>query len=180
MPSIPTVVQKPTVVLRFDHAQAFNSTATDKQLDLGSNLLTGSLPDAWGNASLVQSFAQLNLSSNHLSGTIPESYSALLGIRQLMLAANNLEGPLPASWLSAASGPASLEAVHLGSNPCLCGSTPSWFSGGNANISGTGLGTACVTGATCPANLPPALTTPDSQGEGASIPARELHCVRRC
>jgi hypothetical protein len=146
--------------------QAFDPSATDKELDVSGNLLTGSLPGAWGNASLAQGFLHISLGANFLAGTIPDSYGALLsgGARRLRLEANNLEGMLPASWLSMASAPAALEAVSVASNPCLCGSTPSWFNASNSQTNGSGLGTACVTGATCAARQPAAFTTPDAEG----------------
>jgi hypothetical protein len=149
--------------------QAFDPSVPGKELDASGDLLTGSLPGTWGNAS--------SLGAKLLAGTIPNSYGALLsgGARPLRLEANNLEGLLPAGWLNMVSAPAVLEAVFAASNPCLYGSALSWSNASTSQDTGSGhgarhsarrphLGMACVTGATGTARQPAAFMAPDAKG----------------
>jgi hypothetical protein len=45
-------------------------------LDLSSNRLTGTLPEAWGNTSSL--FEHVNISVNSISGPIPNSWANLM------------------------------------------------------------------------------------------------------
>ncbi|KAF4357549.1 receptor-like protein EIX2 [Cannabis sativa] len=61
-------------------------------LDLSNNMLSGSLPECFGNFS---NLAFLNLGNNNLSGLIPKSMGSLQEIRVLQLRHNNFSGNLP-------------------------------------------------------------------------------------
>jgi Leucine-rich repeat (LRR) protein len=64
-------------------------------LDLNNNRLTGTLPAAFGDLSLLRS---LNLSFNSLSGSLPASFYNLSVLQGLLLTQNRLEQVLPATF----------------------------------------------------------------------------------
>jgi EIX receptor 1/2 len=67
----------------------FNSSTNLAYLDLSSNQLQGSIPNAFGN---MNSLEQLFLSDNQLEGHIPKSFGDICTLRELDLSENNLDG----------------------------------------------------------------------------------------
>ena len=63
-------------------------------LNLGSNQLSGSIPESLGQLSQL---TELNLVSNLLSGSIPDSLGQLIQLRVLFLGSNQLSGSIPES-----------------------------------------------------------------------------------
>nr|GMD56250.1 probable LRR receptor-like serine/threonine-protein kinase At3g47570 [Ipomoea batatas] len=66
-------------------------------LSLGRNQLTGEIPAAFGNFSLLQ---VLGLEYNHLEGSIPNQISQCRGLNKLSLGANNLTGTLSSAFFN--------------------------------------------------------------------------------
>ncbi|CAI5483301.1 unnamed protein product [Closterium sp. Yama58-4] len=62
--------------------------------NLGSNNLTGSIPDS---ISTLTSLEGIMLNNNQLSGTIPSAIFNMMGLKYLWLDNNKIEGPLPSS-----------------------------------------------------------------------------------
>ncbi|KAK9804146.1 hypothetical protein WJX73_004986 [Symbiochloris irregularis] len=58
----------------------------------------GRLPSQWGQSGGLRSLRTLNLSANVLTGSLPESWGNQLNLTDLELAYNSLRGTLPASW----------------------------------------------------------------------------------
>jgi hypothetical protein len=86
---------------------------------LYNNQLTGTLPDSW---SAMTALRDLDLSSNQLTGTLPDSWSAMTAMQDLDLSSNQLTGTLPDSW----SAMTALHYLRLASNQLtgpvdLCG-----------------------------------------------------------
>ncbi|KAJ9561048.1 hypothetical protein OSB04_006208 [Centaurea solstitialis] len=63
-----------------------------RHLHLGSNILTGSIPNVFRNLS---SILTLDIGDNFLSGRIPEFHGNLSNLRILILRNNNFSGPIP-------------------------------------------------------------------------------------
>eukprot|EP00035_Acanthoeca_spectabilis_P017695 m.372116 g.372116 ORF g.372116 m.372116 type:complete len:175 (+) comp16686_c1_seq19:253-777(+) len=75
-----------------------NTTVTPNillALDLGSNNLVGTIPDAIGQ---LTSLWFLGLGLNQLNGTIPETLSNLTALKSLWLNYNHLTGSIPESF----------------------------------------------------------------------------------
>ena len=89
-------------------------------LDLGSNQLTGAIPDL----SALTNLTNLRLNTNQLSGAIPATLSALTNLQKLHLQDNQLSGTIPA----ALSGLTNLEDLFLNTNQ-LTGTIPAALSG---------------------------------------------------
>ncbi|KAK9138641.1 hypothetical protein Sjap_009235 [Stephania japonica] len=85
-------------------------------VDLSCNKLSGNIPPAIGNLSLIHS---LNLSHNQLTGRIPSALSNLKSVESLDLSYNNLVGPIPAELVELTSL-ASFSVAHNN----LSGKTP--------------------------------------------------------
>ncbi|CAL8465974.1 g5510 [Coccomyxa elongata] len=83
-------------------------------LDLGGNMLTGTLPP-----NLPVSMVDLRLGGNFFSGTLPASYGLMQNLVSMELDANNLEGTLPAAWAAMKS----LKLMDLSTN-YLTGALP--------------------------------------------------------
>ncbi|GMY36256.1 receptor-like protein EIX2 [Fagus crenata] len=67
----------------------YNSSTNLASLDLSSNQLQGSIPNAFGN---MNSLEQLTLSDNQLEGHIPKSFGDICTLSILDLSTNNLDG----------------------------------------------------------------------------------------
>ena len=80
-------------------------------LDLSSNNLNGSIPDAFGN---MTTLAYLDLSSNQLQGEMPKSLRDLCNLRRLILTYNILTGLLENDFLACSNN--TLEALDLSHN----------------------------------------------------------------
>ncbi|KAL2335365.1 hypothetical protein Fmac_016578 [Flemingia macrophylla] len=89
-------------------------------LDLSSNLLTGPLPNCWGN---FEYLTVLNLANNSLSGRIPNSFGNLDHIQSIHLNNNNFSGEIPSL-----PGHNMLTLIDFGDN-ILEGTIPTLFSG---------------------------------------------------
>jgi len=63
-----------------------------RQLDLNSNFLTGTIPEAIGN---LASLRFLQLYDNRFEGTIPATIGELNNLRTISLHHNNLTGAVP-------------------------------------------------------------------------------------
>jgi Leucine-rich repeat (LRR) protein len=61
-------------------------------LVLGTNDLTGQIPDSIGN---LTSLTYLRLENNKLNGTIPEAIGKIVSLQSLYLDRNDLSGPIP-------------------------------------------------------------------------------------
>lgn len=85
-------------------------------LNLGSNQLSGTIRDIFGQFSDLQI---LDLSENSFSGSIPTKLFNLQNIRTIALNGNQLDGRIPANYGSAAS----LETLHVYEN-ALTGPIP--------------------------------------------------------
>ncbi|OMO96187.1 hypothetical protein COLO4_15441 [Corchorus olitorius] len=90
-------------------------------LDLGSNLLSGRIPDCWKD---WQSLTFLNLENNNLTGEIPESLGTMGGISLLNLRKNSLFGEIPSTLQNLHS----LQILDLSMNK-FRGSIPAWIGG---------------------------------------------------
>ncbi|GMP79121.1 hypothetical protein CsSME_00034790 [Camellia sinensis var. sinensis] len=64
-------------------------------IDVGRNLLSGTLPDSVANLSTYLSL--INLELNQIHGSIPSGIGNLLSLTVLSMAVNNLSGPIPSS-----------------------------------------------------------------------------------
>ena len=62
---------------------------------LSGNLITGSVPEALGNAGKLQ---KLGLSFNRFTGPLPGSFNSLRNLNEVYLQGNNLTGPIPENW----------------------------------------------------------------------------------
>eukprot|EP00878_Enallax_costatus_P020063 GHUV01021193.1.p1 GENE.GHUV01021193.1~~GHUV01021193.1.p1 ORF type:complete len:622 (+),score=117.43 GHUV01021193.1:67-1866(+) len=117
---------------------------TPLQLDLSHNRLSGPLPAL---TYTPPPFKTLNIGWNLLEGSIPDSWSTLLlnntNIDARML---RLSGTLPPTFTNA---PSYMQAgIQLDNNTCLCGPLPNWyFTAGGSSITfgSTGLGSNCST-----------------------------------
>ncbi|VVA19416.1 PREDICTED: LRR receptor [Prunus dulcis] len=91
-------------------------------LALSYNLLTGSIPDVFGNMS---SLAHLYLTNNQLEGGDPHSFARLCSLQSLYLSRNNLSGQLSkfVQILFSTCAQNSLEELYLSGND-LVGSLP--------------------------------------------------------
>jgi EIX receptor 1/2 len=67
----------------------YNSSTNLASLDLSSNQLQGSIPNAFGN---MNSLEQLILSDNQLEGHIPKSFGDICTLSILDLSKNNFDG----------------------------------------------------------------------------------------
>ena len=64
-------------------------------LSLGSNELSGAIPQCYGNISKMELF---EISANNLTSTIPATLSRLSSLKYLVLASNKLNGTIPTSF----------------------------------------------------------------------------------
>ncbi len=82
-----------------------NLPSSLRSIDFATNILTGRLPNAWGDN--LSGLFWLSLSVNELTGPLPSSWQGLRSLQDLDLASNQLEGTisplLVASWPSVAS-----------------------------------------------------------------------------
>lgn len=70
-------------------------------LNLGSNQLTGTLPDTWGSTTAMFGLQQLLLTSNQLGGSLPSEWGRpgrWPALTSLQLGDNNFTGGLPTEW----------------------------------------------------------------------------------
>ncbi|XP_062153423.1 receptor-like protein EIX2 [Alnus glutinosa] len=89
-------------------------------LDLSDNLLSGELPNCWGNMLFL---TMLNLANNNLSGRIPDSFcGSSVWLQSLHLQNNSFIGELPRSLIRCSL----LELLDLGENR-LFGTIPTWI-----------------------------------------------------
>ncbi|GLU08593.1 hypothetical protein SLE2022_254980 [Rubroshorea leprosula] len=78
-------------------------------LSLGSNRLSGELPDCWNQSQIIKA---LDVANNSISGRIPRSICFLTGLQFLLLSKNNFRGKIPAC-LQNCSG---LQSLDVGEN----------------------------------------------------------------
>lgn len=69
-----------------------SGASTVQVIDVSNNAFTGSIPDEWGNISLLRELSAVNCG---LTGTLPESIRNWRGINTLRLANNRLSGSIP-------------------------------------------------------------------------------------
>lgn len=94
----------------------FGNLTLLQYLDLGRNQLSGSIPPEIGNLTFLERF---DLRANQLSGSIPIEIGGLGSLAYLSLAFNQLTGPIPAEIGNLTS----LQTLYLGNNQ-LSGSIP--------------------------------------------------------
>lgn len=102
------------------------SRGASAYLDLSNNLLSGKLPDCWGQ---WEGLVVLNLENNNFSGKISNSIGSLHAIESLHLRNNKLTGELPSSLRNCTK----LRVVDLARNE-LFGNIPSWIGGSLSNL----------------------------------------------
>ncbi|XP_068661343.1 DNA damage-repair/toleration protein DRT100-like [Aristolochia californica] len=88
-------------------------------LEMGSNSLTGKIPDFLGN---FRSLDTLDLSHNRFSGVVPKTFKNLTKIFNLDLSYNNLVDPFPQMNVKG------IESLDLSHNKFHLGSIPKWVS----------------------------------------------------
>ncbi|KAK6288901.1 hypothetical protein POUND7_000442 [Theobroma cacao] len=88
-------------------------------LDVGSNLLSGEIPDCW---ETFRDLLVLNLGNNNLTGKIPGSFGSMRSLLALNLRNNSLFGEVP----SAMQHSADLKILDLSKNQ-FSGSVPQWM-----------------------------------------------------
>ena len=88
-------------------------------LQFGDNLLTGSIPLAYGNSDAFPKLELMSFEGNHLSGLLPSTLSQLPSLLYLMLMDNILTGTIPLSYGNFSV----LETLNLYSNH-LTGTIP--------------------------------------------------------
>ncbi|XP_073150150.1 probable LRR receptor-like serine/threonine-protein kinase At3g47570 isoform X2 [Henckelia pumila] len=74
---------------------SFTNCTNLQILDVGQNLISGSLPDSVGN--LSRQLNKLSMFSNQIQGNIPSGIGNLVGLDVLYLQDNILDGPIPSS-----------------------------------------------------------------------------------
>ncbi|MYD08112.1 MAG: S8 family serine peptidase, partial [Acidimicrobiaceae bacterium] len=114
-----------------------------RELALGNNSLTGTIPAELGN---LDGLEQLSIINNQLTGTIPAELGNLSNLRGLSLNNNQLTGTIP----SQLGNLSNLRGLDLGNNQ-LTGTIPSWL-GNRVNLVGLNLGNNRLTG-TIPSQL---------------------------
>ncbi|KAK2989561.1 hypothetical protein RJ640_026826 [Escallonia rubra] len=78
-------------------------------LEIDDNMISGSIPESIGKLSKLQ---QMRIVTNNISGKIPSSIGNITGLSYLAAAANKLEGRIPAELGNCTN----LQALYLGSN----------------------------------------------------------------
>ncbi|KAM7489916.1 hypothetical protein LguiB_027400 [Lonicera macranthoides] len=111
-----------TTSLSYNWLFSFSSSLVD--VDMSSNPLGGSIPDAFGN---MMSLKSLSLSDCALEGEIPKSFMNLSRIRSLDLSYNNLTGQLPELFQKLFASKNSLDILQLTLNK-VSGSLPDFTS----------------------------------------------------
>ncbi|MED6118307.1 hypothetical protein PIB30_001537 [Stylosanthes scabra] len=97
-----------------------NSTAERLgQLDISNNILSGQIPNCWGN---FKSLAYIDVSNNNFSGQVPTSMGLAVELRVLILRNNNFSGELPISLKNCTN----LVMLDAGENK-LSGIIPPWI-----------------------------------------------------
>ncbi|KAL8248090.1 hypothetical protein R6Q59_009306, partial [Mikania micrantha] len=101
------------------HLLCSNGEKETQALNLGTNRLSGVIPECWEKWPRLRF---LNLNNNNLSGGIPSTLGSLSWLGSLNMGENNLSGRLPASLINLTS----LVILQLGRNE-LVGSIPTWL-----------------------------------------------------
>ena len=114
-----------------------------RELALGNNSLTGTIPAELGK---LDGLEQMSIINNQLTGTIPAELGNLANLRGLSLNNNQLTGSIPSQLGKLAN----LRGLNLGNNQ-LTGTIPSWL-GNRVNLVGLNLGNNRLTG-TIPSQL---------------------------
>ncbi|KAM7489857.1 hypothetical protein LguiB_027341 [Lonicera macranthoides] len=102
----------------------FNFSSSLVDVDMSSNPLGGTIPNAFGNMTSLES---LSLIQCALEGEIPKSFMNLSHLRSLVLSSNNLTGQLPELFLIFFASKNSLEILELSGNK-FSGSLPDFTS----------------------------------------------------
>ncbi|GMH32250.1 hypothetical protein BSKO_00084 [Bryopsis sp. KO-2023] len=110
--------------------------------ELGDGL-TGDLPSLLDNYSVE--LEAVKITNSEVEGTLPNSWSRLSNALLIDLSGNSLRGTIPEGW-------GNVEAlINLSGNTRMCGGIPTWFEASFGSmkdtlLSGTNLGTPCVSG----------------------------------
>ncbi|MED6144176.1 hypothetical protein PIB30_013062 [Stylosanthes scabra] len=99
--------------------QNMNGESNLKLLDIGSNMLSGEIPDCWMN---WKSLLYVGLEGNNLTGKIPPSIGTLSNLIVLNLVNNKLFGEVPISLLNCKN----LWILNLSGNK-FSGTLPKWI-----------------------------------------------------
>ncbi|KAM7489905.1 hypothetical protein LguiB_027389 [Lonicera macranthoides] len=102
----------------------FNFSSSLVDVDMSSNPLGGTIPNAFGNMTSLES---LSLIQCALEGEIPKSFMNLSRLRSLVLSSNNLTGQLPELFQTFFASKNSLEILELSGNK-FSGSLPDFTS----------------------------------------------------